>query len=36
MTANVRDRLRSYIVEELRYEGDQADLTDDYPLLEMA
>jgi acyl carrier protein len=34
VTTDVRDRLRSFIVEELRYEGDPKDLTDDYPLLE--
>jgi acyl carrier protein len=32
--AEVQDRLRSFIVEELQFEGDPGDLTDDYPLLE--
>ena len=31
---DVRDRVRSFIINELQYEGDPADLTDDYPLLE--
>jgi acyl carrier protein len=32
--AEVQDRLRSFIVEELQFEGDPGDLTDDYALLE--
>jgi acyl carrier protein len=32
--AEVQDRLRSFILEELQFEGDPGDLTDDYPLLE--
>lgn len=32
--ADVQDRLRTFIVEELQYEGDPGQLTEDYPLLE--
>jgi acyl carrier protein len=32
--AEVGNRLRTFIVEELQYEGDPSELTDDYPLLE--
>lgn len=31
---STQDRIRSYIVDELRFRGSAKDLTDDYPLLE--
>jgi acyl carrier protein len=32
--ADVQDRLRTFIVEELQYEGEPSQLTEDLPLLE--
>jgi acyl carrier protein len=32
--SDVRDRIRTFIIEELQFEGSPDQLTDDYPLLE--
>ena len=32
--AEVTDRLRTFVVEELQFEGEPEQLADDYPLLE--